>query len=350
MSGKNELEREALFLLITDVGSIRMNSEYLLEVKNLKTAFNTEDGVVRAIDNLSFAVESGKTLAVVGESGCGKSVTAMSILGLVQDANGIIEGGSINFEGQDLTSLSKEQMRKIRGNRISMIFQEPMTALNPVFTVGQQIGEVFRIHRGYSKSKARQAALQMLQQVSIPDPEKRLDEYPFQLSGGMRQRVVIAMALSCHPSLLIADEPTTALDVTIQAQILHLMKSLQKDHGTSILFITHDLGVVAEVADHVVVMYAGKAVEYGAVEDIFNNPTHPYTQGLLKSIPTLSQDKDEKLFTIDGTVPSLKRLPSGCRFSTRCPIVKPSCLEASPELEKVDGLHRVACHYAGAKI
>lgn len=328
-----------------------MSSTLLLEVKDLWTSFNTEDGQVRALAGVSFSIEKGKTLAIVGESGCGKSVTAMSIMGLIQDANGFIESGQILFNDKDIAKFSQEQMRAIRGNQISMIFQEPMTALNPVYTIGDQIGEVFRIHRKMSKSQARQEALKMLRQVSMPDPEKRLDEYPFQLSGGMRQRVVIAMALACQPQLLIADEPTTALDVTIQAQILRLMKALQKDHGAAILFITHDLGVVAEMADYVVVMYAGKAIEYGTVSDIFSKPTHPYTQGLLKSIPALSQDRNEKLFAIPGTVPGLRNLPEGCRFNTRCPVAQAPCFEKHPDLGEVDGqIHRAACHYIGVQI
>ena len=324
-----------------------LESNALLQVRNLRTAFNTETGMVRALEGVSFAVEKGKTLAVVGESGCGKSVTAMSIMGLVQDANGFIEEGQIYFEGQDLAKLSKDKMRTIRGDRIAMIFQEPMTALNPVYTVGEQIGEVFRIHRNMSRSQARAEALRMLKLVHIPDPGKRLDEYPFQLSGGMRQRVMIAMALACEPSLLIADEPTTALDVTIQAQILRLMKELQREKNTAILFITHDLGVVAEMADHVVVMYAGRAVEYGQVVDIFENPQHPYTKGLLASIPSATVTKAEKLYTIDGTVPSLRNLPKGCRFNTRCPMAKAICHEQQPTLETIAGGHQVACHFAG---
>ena len=322
-------------------------SNALLEVRNLRTAFNTETGKVRALDGVSFAVEKGKTLAVVGESGCGKSVTAMSIMGLVQDANGFVEDGQILFEGQNLAALSRDQMRTIRGDRISMIFQEPMTALNPVYTIGEQIGEVFRIHRGMSRAQAKQEALRMLKLVHIPDPHKRIDEYPFQLSGGMRQRVMIAMALACEPSLLIADEPTTALDVTIQAQILRLMKELQREKNTAILFITHDLGVVAEMADHVVVMYAGKAVEYGSVYEIFENPKHPYTKGLLNSIPSSTVTKAQKLFTIDGTVPSLRNLPKGCRFNTRCAHAQGRCLEEFPSWETVSPGHSVACHFVG---
>lgn len=321
-------------------------SNALLQVRNLRTAFNTETGCVRALDGVSFAVEKGKTLAVVGESGCGKSVTAMSIMGLVQDANGFIEDGEIIFEGQNIGAYSKEKMREIRGDRISMIFQEPMTALNPVYTVGEQIAEVFRIHRGMSRGKAMQEALRMVKLVHIPDPDKRLNEYPFQLSGGMRQRVMIAMALACEPSLLIADEPTTALDVTIQAQILRLMKELQQEKHTAILFITHDLGVVAEMADHVVVMYAGKAVEYGDVYEIFENPKHPYTKGLLQSIPSNTITKSQKLYTIEGTVPSLRNLPQGCRFNTRCPLAAGPCFDVHPPLENLSSGHRVACYHA----
>lgn len=323
------------------------SKDALLRVRDLRTSFQTETGTVRALDGISLAVEKGKTLAVVGESGCGKSVTAMTIMGLVQEANGFVESGEILFEGQDLTKIPKEKMRTIRGDRISMIFQEPMTALNPVFTVGNQIAEVVRIHRGMSKRESMQEALRMLKLVHIPDPAQRLHEYPFQLSGGMRQRVMIAMALACEPSLLIADEPTTALDVTIQAQILRLMKELQQEKQTSIIFITHDLGIVAEMADHVVVMYAGKAVEYGDVFSIFENPRHPYTKGLLQSIPSTTVTKKQKLFTIEGTVPSLRNLPQGCRFNTRCPFAFERCFVENPELTVLPGDHRVACHLEG---
>lgn len=322
-----------------------MVSKPLLQVNKLQTAFNSDGGVIRALDGVSFSVAPGQTLAVVGESGCGKSVTAMSIMGLVQETNGFIESGEILFQGKDLAKISRDEIRKIRGNDIAMIFQEPMTALNPVFTIGNQISEVFTIHKNMSKAEARAASLRMLEMVSIPDPKKRLDEYPFQLSGGMRQRVVIAMALACEPDLLIADEPTTALDVTIQAQILKLMKNLQKEKQTSIIFITHDLGVVAEVADYVVVMYAGKAVEYGSVEEVYANPRHPYTKGLMRSVPTLEIDKSEKLFTIEGTVPGLKNLPVGCRFNTRCQLAGEKCFEAPPPLENVGNQnHQVACY------
>ncbi|MCX6128953.1 MAG: ABC transporter ATP-binding protein [Proteobacteria bacterium] len=322
-------------------------NQALLSVRNLRTVFNTELGKVRAIDGVSFAVEAGKTLAVVGESGCGKSVTAMSIMGLIQDANGFVESGEILFEGQDLVKFSKEKMQKIRGERISMIFQEPMTALNPVYTVGKQIAEVFQIHRQISARDARQEALRMLKLVHIADPDKCLDKYPFQLSGGMRQRIMIAMALACEPSLLIADEPTTALDVTIQAQILRLMKELQREKNTAIIFITHDLGVVAEIADYVVVMYAGQAVEYSSVFEIFENPKHPYTKGLLKSIPSKTITKQEKLYTIQGTVPNLRNLPNGCYFNTRCEFAKDLCFNKSPELHSVGPNHQAACHIVG---
>lgn len=318
----------------------------LLRVRDLRTSFQTETGTVRALDGISFAVEKGKTLAVVGESGCGKSVTAMTIMGLVQEANGFIESGEILFEGHDLTRISADKMRAIRGDRISMIFQEPMTALNPVYAIGEQIAEVIRIHRGLSKRDAELEALRMLKQVHIPDPVQRLREYPFQLSGGMRQRVMIAMALACEPSLLIADEPTTALDVTIQAQILRLMKELQAEKQTSIIFITHDLGIVAEMAEHVVVMYAGRAVEYADVYSIFENPRHPYTKGLLQSIPSHTATKKDKLYTIEGTVPSLRNLPKGCSFNTRCPFAFDRCFAEAPE-QRLIGEHAVACHLEG---
>ncbi len=320
----------------------------LLDVRNLVTAFRTDDGPVRAVDDVSFAVAPGRTLAIVGESGCGKSVTALSLMRLI-DSNGQVESGSIRLEGEELLKLSVKEMRRIRGNRISMIFQEPMTALNPVVTVGKQIIEVFRIHRDLTRGEARQAAIDALRTVRIPDPERRVDEYPFQMSGGMRQRVMIAMALACEPRLLIADEPTTALDVTIQAQILKLMKQLQRERGTSILFITHDLGVVAEVADDVLIMYAGRVVERGSVHQIFENPAHPYTQGLMASIPSLDSDRATKLATIEGTVPGLRDLPTGCRFHPRCKHAADLCRREHPAMSAVGEAHDAACHWsAGA--
>ena len=325
-------------------------AEPLLKVENLVTSFRTDDGTITAVDDVSFSVRRGKTLAVVGESGCGKSVTALSIMRLLPKANSIIGGGQVVLTGQNLLGFDEREMRTVRGNRISMIFQEPMTALNPVFTVGQQIMEVFQIHRHLNKRDARLEAIRMLREVSIPDPERRVDEYPFQLSGGMRQRVMIAMALACEPEVLIADEPTTALDVTIQAQIIKLMDALQREHETSIIFITHDLGVVAETADDVVIMYAGKIVEQGSVYDIFENPQHPYTRGLMASIPSLDDDKTKPLSTIAGTVPGLQNLPKGCRFNTRCPLAMERCTAAPPQLKPTDGGggggeadHRVAC-------
>ncbi|MFP6624313.1 MAG: ABC transporter ATP-binding protein [Myxococcota bacterium] len=326
-----------------------MDSAPLLDVQNLVTAFRTEEGAVRAVDDVSFQVAPGKTLAIVGESGCGKSVTALSIMRLIPEGNGVIEAGRILLEGEDLLSLPARAMRAVRGNRISMIFQEPMTALNPVVTIGKQIIEVFQIHQGLGRKQARDAAIEALRTVRIPDPERRVDEYPFQMSGGMRQRVMIAMALACKPRLLIADEPTTALDVTIQAQILKLMKQLQKERGTSILFITHNLGVVAGMADEVLIMYAGRVVERGSVLQIFERPSHPYTQGLMASIPSLDSERKAPLSTIEGTVPGLHELPTGCRFHPRCSHAGAPCRETAPQLLEVEADHRAACHWtAGA--
>jgi len=332
-----------------------MNSEPLiaqplLEVIDLVTSFRTEAGTVRAVDQVSFAVGKGRTLAVVGESGCGKSVTALSIMRLVPAANGSIDSGSVRFNGTDLLALSEREMRDIRGNQISMIFQEPMTALNPVFTVGQQIMEIFKAHRGYNRAQARAAAVAMLAEVKIPNPEQRVDEYPFQMSGGMLQRVMIAMALACEPSLLIADEPTTALDVTIQAQILTLMRNLQLEHSTAIILITHDLGVVAEVADSVVIMYAGKIAERADVFSIFEAAKHPYTQGLLRSIPSLEDSRASGLSSIEGSVPSLQNLPQGCRFHPRCPHAQQLCRTEVPQLEPVADGHDVACHLVSGRL
>ncbi len=323
----------------------------LLEVKNLKTGFKTDDGEFLAVDDVSFTVEKGKTLGIVGESGCGKSVTSLSIMRLIPNPPGRIVGGEIKFYGSnskggvDLTKVSEDQMRKIRGNDIAMIFQEPMTSLNPVFTIGNQIAEAIELHqKGLSKVQIREKTIEMLRLVGIPEPAKRVDEYPHQLSGGMRQRVMIAMALSCNPELLIADEPTTALDVTIQAQVLDLVRKLQREMGASMILITHDLGVVAETCDHVCVMYAGKVIEYGTVEDIFYRPRHQYTKGLLNSIPHFETGhRKERLETIKGLVPSMFNLPKGCRFSDRCPAVQDDCRAKQPELIDFGGIHKAAC-------
>ena len=320
-----------------------MADDTLLQVKNLVTSFKTEAGTIRAVDDVSFRIQRGETVGLVGESGCGKSVTSLSVLRLVQTPPGFIESGEVNFDGANLLSLDDAGMRKIRGNRISMIFQEPMTSLNPVFTIGDQVGEVYRIHQGMNRKDARDKAIEMLRLVKIPAPEKRVDEYPHQLSGGMRQRVMIAMALACRPELLIADEPTTALDVTIQAQILDLMAQLQEELNMAILMITHDLGVVAEVCKYVIVMYAGRIVEQGPVEQIFTAPQHPYTEGLLRSIPRLGQ-KVHSLPTIEGSVPSLAALPTGCRFQDRCEHVHDKCRSAEPPLSLIKEAHKSACH------
>lgn len=318
----------------------------VVSVKNLVTRFRTDDGVVTAVDGVSFSVQKGRTLGIVGESGCGKSVTSLSIMGLLPMGVGEITSGSVQFEGKDLVRLDDRAMQKIRGNRMAMIFQEPMTALNPVLTAGEQIMEVFRIHKKMNQAEARAAGIKMMERVRIPDPERRMDEYPHQMSGGMKQRVMIAMALACEPALIIADEPTTALDVTIQAQILRLMQDLQRETGTAIMFITHDLGVIAEMADDVVVMYAGQVVESASVLAIFDHPMHPYTQGLLRSIPNSSMTRAAALPTIVGNVPSLKDLPSGCRFQDRCPYKKDRCINEAPRLHSIDGDQQVACHFA----
>jgi len=317
----------------------------LLQVKNLQTSFFTPEGEVRAIDGVSFEIGEGKTIGLVGESGCGKSVTSLSIMRLIPSPPGKIVGGEIVYRGRDLLKLNNEAMRKIRGNEISMIFQEPMTSLNPVFTVGDQIGEAIRLHQGLGKKETRDKTIEMLRLVKIADPESRVDSYPHQLSGGMRQRVMIAMALSCNPSLLIADEPTTALDVTIQAQILDLMKELQQKIGMALLLITHDLGVVAEQADDVAIMYAGKIVERSTTREIFNHPLHPYTVGLLNSLPGAGVLKKKRLDAIPGVVPSPLNLPSGCRFRDRCPRAAEVCAQVEPELVEEMAGHTVACHF-----
>lgn len=318
-------------------------AETLLEVRDLQTQFKTEGGVVTAVDGVSFVINKGETLGIVGESGCGKSVTSLSIMRLIPDPPGKIVGGQILLDGENLLEKTEKEMQEIRGNEISMIFQEPMTSLNPVYTVGDQIAEAVRLHQGLSRREALKKAVEMLTLVGIPSPEERVHQYPHQMSGGMRQRVMIAMALSCNPKLLIADEPTTALDVTIQAQILKLMKDLRDRLGSAILLITHDLGVVADMCDRVIVMYAGRIVEEALVDDLFKVPCHPYTRGLLQSIPKLNQPKGSRLSTIEGTVPDPHHMPEGCRFHPRCPFATDQCLEAEPSLESIGDGRWVAC-------
>jgi oligopeptide/dipeptide ABC transporter ATP-binding protein len=323
----------------------------LLEIDNLKTYFFTPAGVVKAVDGVSCSVRSGETLGLVGESGCGKSVTALSILRLVADPPGRIVGGAIRFAGRNLLDLGQQQMEEIRGNEISMIFQEPMTSLNPLYTVGHQVSEAIALHQGLPKHKAMVRAVEMLRRVSIPEPEQRAHSYPHQMSGGMRQRVMIAMALSCNPKVLIADEPTTALDVTIQAQILELMRELQQAYGMAVVLITHDMGVVAENADRVVVMYAGRKVEEADVDDLFERPSHPYTRGLLHSIPHLdgagkTDAPRARLNEIKGMVPSLMHLPAGCSFAPRCGHASDRCRASAPPLTEHWPGHWVACWHA----
>ncbi|MES2615918.1 MAG: ABC transporter ATP-binding protein [Bdellovibrionota bacterium] len=319
-----------------------MENNTILSVENLVTSFKVAGQYINAVDNCSFTVKNGKTLGIVGESGCGKSVTSLSIMRLIAEPPGKISSGKIIFEDKNILELSDKEMRSIRGNKISMIFQEPMTSLNPVYTIGSQIAEVFTLHKGVSNKEARALSIEMLNQVRIPSPEKRIDNYPHELSGGMRQRIMIAIALACKPKLLIADEPTTALDVTIQAQILALMNNLQKENNMSVVLITHDLGVVAETCDDVVVMYAGKIVERATAKELFSSPKHPYTLGLLNSIPKLGEKK-KRLYTIPGIVPSLGNLPKGCRFQDRCPLASSECKLAEPELVKLEGGREVAC-------
>ncbi len=321
----------------------------LLEVENLQTHFRTPDGINRAVDGVSFVVNEGETLAIVGESGCGKSVTAMSILRLIPEPPGKI-AGSIKFMGKELLNMSDKEMRAIRGDAISMIFQEPMTSLNPVLKNRRQLSETLRLHQSITKEQASARALELMNLVGIAEPERRLDEYPHQLSGGMRQRVMIAMALACDPKLLIADEPTTALDVTIQAQILDLMADLKHKIGAAIVLITHDLGVVAEVAERVMVMYAGRKVEEAPVKELFANPLHPYTQGLLGAVPKLGasiEGHSTRLKEIPGLVPSLKNKIQGCVFASRCPLAKGPCHDIAPAMQMREGGHQVACHFAG---
>src|SRR5438132_898995 len=322
----------------------------LLDVRGLKTYFFTRDGVVRAVDGISFSVERGGTVAIVGESGCCKSVTSLSILRLIASPPGRTVEGSVVFEGRDLLELSEAEMRKVRGDAISMVFQEPMTSLNPVLTVGRQIAEVLMLHRGLPREDAMLSAIEMLRLVRIPEPERRVAEYPHQLSGGMRQRVMIAMALACEPRLLIADEPTTALDVTIQAQILDLMRELKARTGAAIMLITHDLGVVAEMAQRVVVMYAGRKAEEAAVGELFRRPLHPYTKGLLASVPklgaSLARERLPRLAEIAGTVPSLKEEIPGCPFAARCSFATDVCLSEMPPFEEKEAGHYAACFHS----
>ena len=318
----------------------------LLEVRGLRTSFRLEEGgEFHAVDGISFRVAAGRTLGIVGESGCGKSVTSLSIMGLLPKGQGRISGGSIHFEGRDLANLTGDEMRALRGDRMAMIFQEPMTSLNPAFTIGDQIIEGIRVHRDLSAQDARAHAIEMLRRVRIPSPETRIDEYPHKLSGGMRQRVMIAMALACEPRLLIADEPTTALDVTIQAQVLDLMRTLREETGTAIILITHDLGVVAELADEVAVMYSGRIVERAPVERLFSHPQHPYTIGLLGSIPSLHLEQD-RLHAIDGQVPTPMTHVTGCRFAPRCPFAVEKCREEEPELRDMGEGQEAACWLA----
>jgi peptide/nickel transport system ATP-binding protein len=317
----------------------------LLEVKNLQTQFPTRAGIVKAVNDVSFSLKEGELLGLVGESGCGKSITALSVMRLIANPGKIV-GGSITFKGEELTTASDERMRSIRGNDIAMIFQDPMTSLNPVYSVGEQIAEAIRLHRKLDKAKAWEAAIEAMKEVSIPDAARRAKDYPHQLSGGMRQRIMIAMALACDPELLIADEPTTALDVTIQAQILELLNDLRKNRQLAVLLITHDLGVVAEVADRVCVMYTGKIVEESPVNEIFENPRHPYTQGLLRSVPKMravGETKERRLQTIDGTVPSPTNLPKGCHFAPRCSFKKPECEVGEIALKELANDVRVRC-------
>jgi peptide/nickel transport system ATP-binding protein/oligopeptide transport system ATP-binding protein len=318
---------------------------HLLEVRNLQTHFPTRVGLVRAVDGVSFHLDRGELLGLVGESGCGKSMTALSVMRLIAPPGKIVNG-EILFDGKDLLKLSDAEMREMRGDDIAMIFQDPMTSLNPVFTVGEQIAEALRLHRKMSRSEARKATIEAMREVAIPDPARRLDDYPHQLSGGMRQRIMIAMALACHPKLLIADEPTTALDVTIQAQILELLNELRKQRELAVLLITHDLGVVAEVADRVAVMYTGRIVEQSPVDELFARPKHPYTEGLLRSVPKLTIDdvtRKERLETIEGVVPSPTDLPPGCHFAPRCVHRMPRCTEGRIPLYELDGGVQVRC-------
>lgn len=321
-----------------------MSSEPLLEVENLVTQFRTEEGIVKAVDGNSFTLKKGEMLGIVGESGSGKSVTALSVMGLIDDP-GYIKSGTIRYNGDDLLEKSNKQMRNIRGNKIAMVFQDPMTSLNPVYTVGQQIARVIRKHRDVSKSQARERTIELLEDVGIPEAAARVDDYPHKFSGGMRQRVLLAMAISCEPEILIADEPTTALDVTIEAQIFDLLEDLQEKYGMSVILITHDLGVVAGTCDRVAVVYAGRIVERAEVEDLFESPRHPYTRGLMRSIPNL-RSAESRLTPIEGQIPDLASLPTGCSFHPRCVHATEECTETDPELREVEPGREAACIHA----
>ncbi len=329
-----------------ELGSAESYSGHLLEVDNLKMHFHTKDGIVKAVDGVSYTLDRGETLGIVGESGSGKSVTAMTIMGLIKMPPGKIEGGDVRYKGKSILNLPEEKMRKLRGNDIAMIFQDPMSSLNPVYKIGDQVGEGLRIHKGYSKKEAKEAAIKLLDLVGIPNPSVRVNEYPHQFSGGMRQRVMIAMALACNPDIIIADEPTTALDVTIQAQILELMVEMQEKNGNAIIMITHDLGVVANMADKIMVMYAGAPVEYGSAEEIFYESHHPYTWGLIQSIPEQKMDEKKRLTPIKGNPPSLVDVPKGCSFSPRCPYAQAVCFDKRPEALYVGEGHYCTCHFA----
>jgi oligopeptide/dipeptide ABC transporter ATP-binding protein len=320
---------------------IRRSEDTLMSVRDLRTHFETDEGTVRASDGVSFEIEPGEILGLVGESGCGKSVTSLSLMGLV-DSPGYIAGGEVLFKGEDLTEMNREELRKIRGNGISTIFQEPQTALNPVFDVGWQVSEPLRIHKEMSQKASRTEAIELMRRVGIPSPEDRIDDYPHQFSGGMRQRAMIAMALACEPDLLVADEPTTALDVTIQAQILDLIRELNERLNMAVLLITHNLGVVAETCDRVAVMYAGRIVEYGTVEEIFNDPRHPYTKGLINAVPDPTRDH-QTLTPVEGSVPNLANTPDGCNFASRCPYATEDCEQLDPRLREVDDDRYSAC-------
>lgn len=321
--------------------------EKLLEVKDLKMFFHTRDGIVKAVNGVSYELESRKTLGIVGESGSGKSVTAMTVMGLIPMPPGKIEGGSVEFRGQNLLEIPEKEMQNIRGNKIAMIFQDPMTSLNPVYRVGRQLSEPLILHKGMNKKEAWARSIELLKLVGIPHPDERVKDYPHQFSGGMRQRVMIAMALACDPDILIADEPTTALDVTIQAQIIELMQAVQKRTGSAIIMITHDLGVIADMADDVLVMYAGSPVEYGTCEEIFKEPSHPYTWGLMGSLPRTDMTEKAPLKPIHGTPPSLIDLPAGCAFSPRCPYAREICHTEVPPVKTIEGKHTARCHFAG---